>query len=289
MIGPDRLARVTAEAVVPEQLLPYVRAVAEAKPRLLGDCVGYAAEGKLVLIGYPLHDPQDLKAMAEAVSEALTIKGLAQLTVIGPARPPQAPADSVLAEDCYYSLPLPPPAPAQKLRNLLRRASRELSIERGRECGDDHLALVQRYLDERRLATGTQHIFWRLPQYLAASFGSLVLSGRLADGRLAAFVVGDFSALRTAVFMVCFRNRELAPPGSADFLLAGLLEEAYNRGQTLMNLGLGINDGVAFFKRKWGAVPFLPYVEVSWRPGQSGLLKQLWSRFSIVPSVMRFG
>lgn len=279
MIGPDLLARVTAGAVVPEQLLPYLRAVSKAEPRLLGDCLGLLSEGRLVLIGYPLHDPRDLNAMAESVSEALMIQGLAQLTVIGPAKPPQAPPESQAAEDCYYSLPVPAPTPAQKLRNLIRRASRELSVEKGRQCGEDHLALVQRYLDERHLATGTRYIFGQLPHYLATASGSLALSGRLADGQLAAFVVGDFSALRTAFFMFCFRDPELAPPGSTDLLLAGLLEEAHNRGQTLMNLGLGINDGVAFFKRKWGAVPFLPYVEVNWRPGQSGLLKRLWGLF----------
>lgn len=280
MIGPDLLARVTAAAVVPEQLLPYVRPVSKAEPRLLGDCLGLLSEGRLVLIGYPLHDPWDLNAMSKSVGEALMIQGLAQLTVIGPVKPPQAPPESQAAEDCYYSLPVPPPSPAQKLRNLIRRASRELSIERGHQCGDDQLALVQRYLDERQLAAGTRHIFRQLPHYLAAAAGSLVLSGRLADGRLAAFVVGDFSALRTAFFMFCFRDPELAPPGSADLLLAGLLEEAHTRGQTLMNLGLGINDGVAFFKRKWGAVPFLPYVEVSWRPGRSGLLKRLAGVFA---------
>jgi hypothetical protein len=280
MIGPDLLARVTAEAVIPEQLLPYVRAVSGAAPKLIGSCVGLVAEGKVVLVGYPLHDPLDTEAMAEAVSEALDIRGHGHLTVIGPARPPQAPAESQIAEDCYYSLPLPPPSPVQKLRNLIRRASRELTIERGRRCGDDHLALVQRYLDERHLPTGTRHLFRQMPHYLAASSGSLVLSGRLASGKLAAFVVGDFSALRTAFFMFCFRDPGLAPPGSTDFLLAGLLDEAHNRGQTIMNLGLGINEGVAFFKRKWGAVPFLPYVEVSWAPARPGLLKRLSSVFS---------
>ncbi len=279
MIGPDLLARVTAEAVIPEQLVPYVSAVSGAKPRLTGNCVGFESEGKFVLVGYPLHDPLDREAMTEAVSEALKIQELCRLTVIGPIKPPQAPASSLVTEDCYYSLPAPHASPGQKLRNLVRRASRELIIERGRHCGDDHLAMVQRYLDERHLATGTRHIFRQLPHYLAVSPGSLMLSGWLADGKLAAFVVGDFSALRTAFFMFCFRDPGLAPPGSTDFLLAELLEEAHNRGQTLMNLGLGINEGVAFFKRKWGAVPFLPYVEVSWRPARPGLLKRLSNVF----------
>jgi hypothetical protein len=42
-----------------------------------------------------------------------------------------------------------------------------------------------------------------------------------------------------------------------------------------MNLGLGVNAGVAFFKRKWGAAPFLPYVEVSWDIAAPSLVTRL--------------
>jgi hypothetical protein len=42
-----------------------------------------------------------------------------------------------------------------------------------------------------------------------------------------------------------------------------------------MNLGLGVSDGIRFFKRKWGAEPFLPYVETSWQPASAGVLSRL--------------
>jgi hypothetical protein len=116
---------------------------------------------------------------------------------------------------------------------------------------------------------------------LEASAGARLLSARLRDGRLAAFAVGEFSSLHTAFFIFCFRAPGLAPPGSADLLLAGLLDEARERGQTRMNLGLGVNEGIRFFKRKWGAEPFLPCVEVSWGPRPPGVLdrlRRLWGR-----------
>jgi len=275
MIGPDRLERVTAGAAVPEQVVAYVAAVAGSRPRMIADCVGYASGGTLVLVGYPLHDPNDAKAMTAAVDQALKMPGLERITVIGPARPPQAPEKAVVAQDSYYALPVPAPPPGQKLRNLLHRARRELSIVQGRRLENDHTALVQRYLDERRLAAGTRHIFGQLPRYIEASAGSLVVSGRLADGRLAAFAVGEFAPLATAFFMFCFRDPEVAPPGSADLVLSGLLEEAHQRGQTCMNLGLGVNAGIGFFKRKWSAEPFLPYVEVSWEVKPRGFISKL--------------
>jgi len=264
MIVPGQFAGVTAQAQTPEQVIPYVCAVSELKPRMLGACVGYEREGEVVLVGYPLHDPKDAKAMAEAVGLALRLPGLRRITVIGPARPPQAPESAAIAEDWYYSLPVPAPPPGQKTRNLLRRAARELTVERGGSWGEDHAALVRRYLNERPLAAGTRRIYERLPRYLAQSSGSLLASARLADGRLAALSVGEFAGLATAFYMFSFRDPGAAPPGTADLLLAQLLEEASGRGHTKMNLGLAVNEGIGFFKRKWGAVPFLPYMQTTW-------------------------
>jgi hypothetical protein len=145
----------------------------------------------------------------------------------------------------------------------------------GRSFENDHAALVQRYLDQRPLAAGTRQIFGRLARYVETSAGSLIVSARRTDGRLAAFAVGEFASLTTAFFMFCFRDPDLAQPGGADFTLSGLLQEARQRGQTRMNLGLGVSDGIRFFKRKWGAEPFLPYVETSWRPVAPGMLSRL--------------
>lgn len=264
MLGPDRLARITAAARVPEQVIPYVCAVSGSRPRLVGACVGYETERSFVLVGYPLHDPLDVSAMSIAVDEVLRMDGLRKITVIGAALPPQAPPDSKVMEDGYYSMALPAHPPGQKLRNLLRRAGRELDLQGGRRLERDHWETVRKYLNERNLAAGTRRILEHLPQYLEASDGSLVVSARRKDGRLAAFAVGEFSALEFAFFMFCFRDPATSPPGAADLVLSGLLEEARARGQTRMNLGLGVNEGIRFFKCKWGAEQFLPYVEVSW-------------------------
>jgi hypothetical protein len=279
VIGPDRLSRITAGAVVPEQVTAYVRAVAGSKPKIWGACVGYETNGSVVLVGYPLHDPRDSDAMRQAVEQVLTTAGAVRLTVIGPGRPPQAPEHTPAIEDCYYALPVPGPAPGSKLQNLLRRAGREVTLDRGRRLDAGHAALVQRYLDERPLSSGTRHIFRQLPAYLEACPGALVVSARRRDGRLAAFAVGEFASLSTAFFMFSFRDPDLAPPGSADLTFSGLLQEACDRGQTRMNLGLGVSESIRFFKRKWGAEPFLPYVEVSWEPHPPGRLARLGAVF----------
>ncbi len=283
MIGPDRLDRVSAEAAVPEQVTAYVRAVAGSKPKMWGACIGYESDGSIVLVGYPLHDPRDVGAMTAAVDLALKTPDLQRLTVVGPARPPQAPETAAATEDCYYALPVPGPAPGPKLRNLLRRAGRDLTLVRGGGLDADHSTLVRRYLDEPRFSAGTRRIFQQLPRYLEASADALLVSARWADGRLAAFAVGEFASLSTAFFMFSFRDPDLAPPGSADLALSGLLSEARERGQGRMNLGLGVSEGIRFFKRKWGAEPFLLCVEVSWEPAPPGVFSRLGALFRRSP------
>jgi len=264
MIGPDRLDRVSVEAVVPEQVVAYVRAVAGSTPRLVGSCVGYQSGNRFVLVGYPLHDPFNSEALDESVVRSLAIPGIRQITVIGPVRPSRAPADARSKEDAYQALSLPAKPPGQKLRNLLRRAGRDLSIDKGRRLESDHLELVQQYLENRLLADETRQIFARISDYVAASPTSLVVSARRPDGKLASFGVGEYVSYHTAFFVFCFRNPQTAPPGSVDFVLAALLAEAEARGQTRMNLGLGISEGIRFFKKKWGGEVFLPNIEVSW-------------------------
>jgi len=275
MIGPDRLDRVSADAVVPEQIIAYVRAVAGSRPLMLGACVGYESDGHIVLVGYPLHDPQDSDAMSQAIDQALKTPGLRKITVIGPTRPPQAPVTIRSSEDGYHVLPIPAPPPGAKLRNLLRRADRELTIDNGRRFENDHQRLVDRFLSERTLAVGTRQIFRQIPRYLQASPGGLIVSARTAGGKLAAFAVGEYTSLHTAFFMFCFRDPSLAPPGSADRVLSGLIEEAAKRGQTRMNLGLGVNAGIRFFKRKWSAQPFLPCIETGWDISDPGIISRL--------------
>ncbi len=279
MTGSDALALVTEMAAVPEQVVAYVTAVADSRPRMVGSCVGYQLDTHFILVGYPLHDPADERSMGEAVDEALEIPDLSRITVLGPAKPPQAPGSCEVSEDYYSFLPVPPPPPCQKLRNMLRRAHRELAVEKTRIWGDEHIALVRRYLEERIFDPGTAHIFRNIPRYLAASPGSMIFSAR-KEGRLAALAVGEFGSFSTAFFMFCFRDPAWAPPGSIDLLLSALLAEAGARGHRRMNLGLQINKGIGFFKRKWGERTKLPYVEVSWDIASPGFPTGLRALFS---------
>lgn len=269
---PAGLAAFTAQALVPEHIQAYVRAVSGRRALACASCIAYAGEDDLVLVGYPLHDPRDSAALDEAVERALAVLPPGgRLTVLAASLPSAAPPEAAARGDDWWFLDLPPPPAAQKTRNMLRRAGREARVLQS--CGRfdaAHMALVHAQMSARPLTPGTRLIYSRLPDYLASSPGALLFSAySLETDELIGCAVGEYGALATAFYLFAFRARR-APPGTADLLLDAVLREAEARGHRRCSLGLGINDGIGFFKRKYGARPGLPCLECSWIPRPAG-------------------
>jgi len=264
---PRAFSHITAQALVPEQIVSYVTAVGQSQALLCGGCAAYDYGDQRTLIAYapgaaPGEDAGEA-AMNAAVKAALA-DGISSLTVLGPARPAAAPPEAASREDAYFFLPLPAGEPGQNLRNMLRRGSRECAVTE-ETWNDEHAALVGMCRDARPLEAGMRHIYGRIPDYLAASPEAVLFAARDASSRLIASAVGDFSGLSAAFYMFAFRRPD-CPPGVADVLLQAIVDRAEERGHQYLNLGLGINKGIAAFKGKWGASVRLPCVQTSWEP-----------------------
>ncbi|CAK7064300.1 MAG: PqqA peptide cyclase [Desulfovibrio sp.] len=276
------VSHITAQATVPEQIISYVTAVGESRPVLYGECVAYVFEGTAALIAYapgfvpdsapdgipdciPDGDaprPAENAVMENAVAEALRDETVTSLTVLGPTRPKNAPPNAAEREDAYTFLSLPV-TPGQNLRNMLRRGMRECTV-REEHWGPEHAKLAQTYIDSRPLEAGTRHIYTRIAEYLAKTPDAALFAARNAAGELLAVSIGDFSSLTTAFYMFAFRVKA-CPPGVADVLLHAIVQTATEKGHQFVNLGLGINEGIAAFKRKWGQTATLPCVQTSWQ------------------------
>ena len=279
--NPDTLA---ALALVPEQIPAYVRAVAGSELRFCKGFAVYLSNGSAVLAGYPVATGANLPLLTQgtlppdpalegAIAEISRWPGLAHIHVLAPARPEAAPVqhhEYTETRDSYLALDLPCFAAGenysgvgpQKLRNMLRRASRDCAV--GVEpWGHEMQALVKDCVASRAFEAGTRHIFGRLARYATTGGVKIFTARSRHDKSLQGFCLGDFTPLATAFYMFAFRKPD-ATPGTADLLLHALLEEASTQGYERVNLGLSMNRGVGFFKEKWGARPFLPLVESSW-------------------------
>ena len=134
MITAKELNYIKTNAYIPEHILSYVGAVSGAEPHLLKTFLCYKKSGTLIFIGYPLGEPFEEKKMLKALDRAIKQFGPDEIALIAPAIPGSI--DSICREkqsDAFYRLDIGRPKVSQKVRNMIGRASRELSLDAGHE------------------------------------------------------------------------------------------------------------------------------------------------------------
>lgn len=325
MITPAQRRYIALHAYVPEHLPAYVTAITAARPHLFGDHLAYTTDDRLIFVGYPLsggctdfRSPGEETAFLAALEAAVARFRPRLISVTAAALPPGLGGCPASPPDAYYRLDLADVRPDKKLRNLLRRAAREVTIGEGGRFGPEHQRLVAAFLAAVPVDEGTRFIFERLGRYAGGKTGlealaglmrhardrqetsppcpplplrgtqavlrgegegaAFILEARDAAGRLVAFDIATCSAGEYAFYLFNFRARACYVPGASDLLLARLIELAQAAGKRTLNLGLGINAGVRSFKEKWGAEPFLPYVACAWERPVSAWEEMVSSR-----------
>lgn len=274
MITAAQQARIDRHAYVPEHIPSYVVPISGTEPHLLGDYLVYAATGRIILVGYPLGEPFETQRLEKALQDALATFKPATVSLMAPAIPP--PLGSGRApDDHYYRLELSTLSISQKLRNMLRRAGRELSVGVNPAFGREHREMVEIFLKTRSASEDTRFIFERIDAYLGESKTAALFEAKSAEGELVAFDIAEFRPQDYAVYMFNFRSPSRYVPGASDLLLSAVVERAAAAGKKYINLGLGINAGIRFFKEKWGGIPFLPHAFCLHRPAKKGFLEML--------------
>lgn len=267
MITADEERFLSTHAYVPEHLPGYVVAISQTEPFLLDDYLCYRSQDSLVFIGYPLGSAFSEKALQKALTRAVSRFTPEHVALTAPAIP--MPRDACLKYDSdqYYRLDLPALRLPPNARNMIRRASREVRVQRGGTLDDEHRRMIAEFIDSRALGEETRAILHRVPAYVASVPTACVFSARNDRGDLVAFDVAEFGAGQCAFYQFNFVSSAHYIPGASDLLLHELITTAQQRHKSFVNLGLGINEGVARFKEKWGATPFLMYHLCRYRPG----------------------
>jgi hypothetical protein len=158
----------------------------------------------------------------------------------------------------FYRLDLSTLRIPKKTRNMLKRARREVSVSIG-EFGREHKRLIKDFTKTHTLDQDMRFIFRHVGKY-AESRQAVVFNARLPQGDLVAFDIADFGADEYAFYMFNFRSSNHPVPGASDLLLAYIAVKAKTEGKHYLNMGLGIDEGITFFKKKWGATRFQNHV-----------------------------
>ena len=266
MIATDQIGTILEHAYIPEQMVSYVMAVSAAEPFLFGDFLVYRKEEHVVFVGYPLREVFQEKRMKKVLDEAVRRFVPSEVALMAPSIPASIHSQAPLSFDQYYRVDLSALSVSQKVRNMINRAERHLKVKRGKTFDKGHHDLVREFLTGHPVGPQTRFIFEKIPDYISSSPTAWVYDAKNEKGELVAFDVAEMGSKHYAFYMFNFTSTDRVVPGASDLLLWEILLQAKREGKRYVNLGLGINPGVVFFKQKWGGVSFLPYSSCSYEP-----------------------
>lgn len=251
------LANTLDMATVPEHSLPLMAAAAGSEPLITDNYLFYKTPDALLAIGYPLDGRYDAAAFAAAVRKTQAIIP-GTCFAIAPDMPAELNAET-LETDRYYVLGTNAKIP-QRLVNCARQAAKSLTVSEDREFTPAHRRLWGEFLERTQINMNERvaALYARTPQMMAT--GDLTfLNAYDADGNLAAALLLDQNPVRFTSYVLGAHSRRHYAPHAMDLLFFHMLEKARELNKRFIHLGLGVNEGILRFKKKWGAVPSFPF------------------------------
>lgn len=277
MIDTNGSQRIHAYAYVPEHLVAYVTSVSGAEPYLFGDYICYEKDGLLIFVGYPLGVPFGRAQMESRLAEATKTLKPKAISLVAPELNVKGSSVIRKESDVYYRLEVDGYDVSPKIRTMIRRASRHIFLHHDERWSKNHDSLVTEFLTTHHISDETRDIFLSIPRYLDCCPSARLVTALDREGHVIGCDIVDFGSKDYAFYMFNFVSRARYVPGTADALLHEVVTLTRHEGKRFINLGLGIHDGIAFFKKKWGGSPFLTYEFVLYRTSQ-GILDLLLGR-----------
>jgi hypothetical protein len=260
VIDPAEEAYVLNRAYVPEHIVSLMTLISKGDPFLIEDYLGLVKDNWLILVGYPLEGNFSTERCDQIVRQSVERHRPEYLWFIGPEIPPSLlDASSERETDQYYTFDVAHTVPKPSLKRVAEKASKELIIGRGRKLLKEHEVLIAEFLGREKLPDRVRELYLAMPDYIGRSSSAWILDTRDKTGNLCAFYIVDLGAKNFSAYILGAQSKRHYVPHASDLLFLEMINLTREQGKGSINLGLGVNEGIQRFKRKWGGSSFLAY------------------------------
>lgn len=261
MLTDEQVKRIHDLAYLPEHSVCLMSSISGAAPFLFKDYLCFITGKHLMIIGYPLErkfTARDFSHDLDLIKKEFSPE---RISLIAPELPKEI-QGSLLdrEEDQYFTMDCFPPCHLkQGLVRKAHEAEKKLEIICDREFTDDHWEITGEFLARINPNDRIRRLYNKIPNFLAACEQSLLISARDNYGRLTAYYALDLAPRDFSTYIVgCYSKRYYAP-GASDALFLRMIDTSFKAGKKYLHLGLGVNQGIRQFKKKWGGRPNIPF------------------------------
>jgi hypothetical protein len=260
MLTPDEEDFIQKNAYIPEHVVGLMTYLSGGEPLLIDHHFCCRKEGWIIVVGYPLDRDYQEATLVSVVEKVKKKFRPLNLWVIAPSLPLTYEQECREREsDHYFTMDIKPDKLPRDLRRTLNKARNLIRIERARTTGVPHRKLSQEFIERANPHPRIKALLSRSLAYVGQSEESLVLNAWDGHNELSAFYVIDLSAQAFCTYVIGCHSKKNYAPGASDLLLCETIQISAEMKKAYIHLGLGVNEGVRRFKKKWGGTPTLPY------------------------------
>lgn len=265
MISQAQEEYILRQAYVPEHVPNLMVGVSKGEPYLIGDYVIFAKDDWLIFVGYPLNRDCRPEIFATALKETIKKFNPTYTWFVAPEIPNSILQSARQREgDEYYKLEMRNHEVEKGLMRIVKKASKALTIEKSRQFSEEHVDLTRDFLEKESPPPRIKELFLQMTEYVPYSKTSFVLNARDQQKKLSAYYIIELGAEEFATYVVgCFSRKNYVAHAS-DLLFYEMTKLAKEYHKAYIHLGLGVNEGIRRFKKKWGGFPFLKYESGEW-------------------------
>ena len=263
-------AYVSEKAYVPEHILNLMGSISKGEPFLKEDHLGFTKDNWLIIVGYPLDGNFSQERSERVLKQAVDTFRPEILWFIGPEILPTLWNSCKEREtDQYYTIDLEQTKLKPSLQRIAEKASKELTVGRSRSFSKKHQGLTEELLKREKLPPRVRELYRAMPDYVSRSSTAYTINAWDKNGKLSAFFVVELGAKNFSTYVLGCHSKKHYVPHASDLLFFEMMALTREHGKDIINLGLGVNEGIRRFKEKWGGVPFLNYEFCEHRPGST--------------------
>ena len=260
MISPEDESYILGKAYVPEHIINLMVPISKGEPFLKEDHLVFVKDNWLILVGYPLEGNFSQERCERILKQAVETFRPEYLWFIGSEIPLSLQGSCKERQtDRYYKFDLNQTKMKPSLQRVAEKASKELIVERGHSISKEHEALISELLKREKLPPRLRELYRAMPDYVDHSSTACVLNARDKNGKLCAFFVVELGAKNFSTYVLGSHSKKHYVPHASDLLFLEMIKLTRENGKEIINLGLGVNEGIRRFKEKWGGIPFLNY------------------------------
>ncbi len=258
MLSDSQKQTILARAYIPEHSVDLIRILAGGDPCYLDGFFFCSKPHHIILIAYPIGKAFTTKDLEDVMARLAQQYDPQRISLIAPELPPSFNCQEV-ESDWYYVLDLSSFNPSSRAARLAERARGRVELELSRTFTTEHDALSQEFLERVSPPSKITALYKRIHLVIEGSADAFLLNAWNKKGNLVAWLVVDLAPRHFSVYVIGCHSKKHYEKWAADLLFRRMIELSIQRGKTNIHLGLGVNEGIKQFKKKWGGRPFFPY------------------------------